>query len=77
MMTNRTLSQEYLNQVSPMGNALTQEQSTHLRDLLIAEGRIGDTLGSLEDFIKDLEGEAGFKSTPRTQHHIPDDTTGR
>ena len=57
-----------------MGNALTQEQSAHLRDLLIAEGRIGDALGSLDDFIKDLEGEVGIEPTPRPQRQMPDDT---
>ena len=58
-----------------MGDALTQERSAHLRDLLIAEGRIGDALGSLDDFIEDLEGEVGIETpTPRPQRQMPDDT---
>lgn len=64
-MNKRPPSQEYLDKVSPMGNALTEEQSAHLRDLLIAEGRIGDALGSFEDFIKDLEGEVAIKPAPQ------------
>ena len=74
-MNRRTPSQEYLNKVSPMGNALTEEQSAHLRDLLIAEGRIGDALGSFEDFIKDLESEVDIKPTPCPRRQMPDDTT--
>ncbi len=67
-MIKRTPSQEYLNKVSPMGNALTEEQSAHLRDLLIAEGRIGNALGSLEDFMKDLETEVEIKPAPRFRY---------
>lgn len=67
-MIKRTPSQEYLNKVSPMGNALTQEQSAHLRDLLIAEGRIGNALGSLEDFMKDLKAEVEIKPAPRFRY---------
>jgi hypothetical protein len=65
-------SQEYLNKVSPVGNALTEEQSARLRDLPIAEGRIGDALGSLEDFITDLEGEVYVAFTPRPRRQKAD-----
>lgn len=70
-MDKKTPSQEYLNKVSPMGNALTEDQSARLRDLLIAEGKIGNALGSLDDFLKDLEGEVDLRSTTSPQPKKP------
>lgn len=71
-MNSRTPSQEYLNKVSPMGNALTKEQSDHLRDLLISEGRVGNALGSYEDFMKNLESEVDMRIIPHLQRQEPD-----
>ncbi len=71
-MNSRTPSQEYLNKVSPMGNALTKEQSDCLRDLLISEGRIGNALGSFEDFMKNLESEVDMRMIPHPQRQEPD-----
>ena len=72
MMNTRTPSQEYLNKVSPMGNALTKEQSDCLQDLLISEGRIGNALGSFEDFMKNLESEVDMRIIPHLQRQEPD-----
>lgn len=45
-------SQEYLDNVSPMGNALTEEESAHLRDLLIAEGKISFSMPNPDDYLE-------------------------
>ncbi|QQG36149.1 MAG: hypothetical protein HYS17_11775 [Micavibrio aeruginosavorus] len=45
-------SQEYLDKVSPMGNALTAEESAHLRKLLIAEGEIDIYHSDPDDFLE-------------------------
>lgn len=52
-MGKKSPSQEYLDKASPMGNALSAEQSAQLRDLLIAEGQIKASASWPEDFLEE------------------------
>lgn len=43
--------QDYLDRVSPMGNALTPEESAHLRNLMIQEGMISCSPRTLDEWV--------------------------
>lgn len=64
-MNKKSPSQEYLDKVSPMGNALSAEESAHLRDLLIAEGQINTAVSWPDDFL-----EEGDEITPELRAEI-------